>query len=63
MDEHFLSQEFDFVANKLGLSVDELKEIFAGENKTYRDYKNKRWLIGLGTDVLRMMGIEKRRFR
>jgi putative aminotransferase len=63
MDEHFLTQEFEFVANKLGLSVDELKEIFEGDNKTYRDYKNKRWLIGLGTNALRMLGIEKRFFR
>jgi hypothetical protein len=63
MDEHFLTQEFEFVANKLGLSVDELKAIFDGENKTYRDYKNKRWMIGLGTNALRMLGIEKRFFR
>jgi N-acetyl sugar amidotransferase len=63
MDEHFLTQEFEFVANKLGLSVDELKAIFEGENKTYRDYKNKRWMIGLGTNALRMLGIEKRFFR
>lgn len=63
MDEHFLTQEFEFVANKLGLSIDELKSIFEGENKTYRDYKNKRWLIGLGTNALRTLGIEKRFFR
>jgi mRNA-degrading endonuclease HigB of HigAB toxin-antitoxin module len=63
MDEHFLTQEFEFVANKLGLSVDELKAIFEGDNKTYRDYKNKRWMIGLGTNALRMLGIEKRFFR
>jgi putative aminotransferase len=62
MDEHFLTQEFEFVANKLGLSVDELRTIFDGENKTYRDYKNKRWLIGLGTNALRMLGVEKRLF-
>lgn len=63
MDEHFLTQEFEFVANKLGLTVDELKAIFEGENMTYRAYKNKRWLIGLGTNTLRMLGLEKRRFR
>lgn len=63
MDEHFLQQEFDFVAHKLGLTVDELREIFQGENKTYRDYKNKRWLIGAGTGLLRRLGFEKRFFR
>jgi N-acetyl sugar amidotransferase len=63
MDEHFLTQEFDFVANKLGLSVDELRAIFEGKNKTYRDYKNKRWMIGAGTEILRRLGLEKRFFR
>lgn len=63
MDEHFLAQEFDFVAHKLGLTVPELRAIFEGENQTYRDYKNKRWLIGAGTEILRRLGFEKRFFR
>lgn len=63
MDEHFLKQEFEYVANKLDLTVDELQGIFEGENKTYRDYKNKRWVIGLGSNVLRLLGLEKRLFR
>lgn len=63
MDEHFLRQEFEYVANKLGLSVPDLQALFEGPNKTYRDYRNKRWLIGLGTNVLRMLGMEKRFFR
>ncbi len=63
MDEHFLTQEFEYMANKLGLSVAELQTIFKGENKSYRDYKNKRWAIGLGTNLLRMLGLEKRFFR
>lgn len=63
LGEHFLKQEFEYVANKLDLTVNELQEIFDGKNKTYRDYRNKRWLIGLGTDVLRLLGLEKRFFR
>ena len=63
MDEHFLKQEFEFVAHKLGLSVEELRAIFEGENKTYRHYKNKRWVIGAGTEILRRLGFEKRFFR
>jgi putative aminotransferase len=42
---------------------DELQAIFDGPNKTYRDYKNKRWLIKLGANVLQMFGAEKRLFR
>lgn len=63
MDEHFLKQEFEYVANKLDLTVEELQTIFDGPNKTYKDYKNKRWLIGIGADMMRWMGLEKRLFR
>lgn len=63
MGEQFLRQEFVYVANKLGLSADELQEIFEGENKTYRDYRNKRWAIGIGAEVMRRLGLERRLFR
>ena len=63
MDEHFLEQEFEYVANKLDLTVKELQGIFAGPNRTYHDYKNKRWAIGVGANVLRLLGLERRLFR
>jgi len=63
MDEHFLKQEFEYVAHKLDMTVDELQQIFDAPRKTYRDYRNKRWMIGLGTTVLRTLGLEKRHFR
>lgn len=63
MDEHFLKQEFEYVANKLDLTVAELQEIFDGANRTYRDYKNKRWAISVGANVMRMLGMERRLFR
>lgn len=63
MDEHSMRQEFRYVANKLDLSEDELQAIFEGPNKTYRDYRNKKWLIGLGANVMQKLGLEKRLFR
>jgi N-acetyl sugar amidotransferase len=63
MDEHFLKQEFEYVAHKLGLTVDELQQLFDSPKKTYRDYKNKRDLIGLGANLMRKLGLEKRYFR
>ena len=63
MSETFLKQEFEYVANKLGLTVDELQAFFNGENKTYFDYKNKRALIGLGVKAMKILGLEKRLFR
>ncbi len=63
LDEHFLQQEFEYVAGKLDLTVDELQAIFTSANKTYRDYKNKRPLIGMGAYVMQTLGLEKRLFR
>lgn len=63
MDEHFLEQEFEYVAHKLGLTVDELRVLFDSPKKTYRDYKNKRWVIDSGASLLRALGLEKRFFR
>lgn len=63
LSEEELQQEFNYVAERLDLTPAELQEIFNGENKTYQDYKNKRWLIGLGANILRALGLEKRLFR
>ena len=63
MNEHFLEREFEYVAHKLDLSVQELQEIFDGPNKTYRDYRNKRALIGLGSKAMATLGLEKRLFK
>ena len=63
MDSHFLEREFEYVANKLDLTVEELQKIFEGENKTYKDYKNKRFLIGIGANVMQRLGLERRLFR
>ncbi|OQS42513.1 N-acetyl sugar amidotransferase [Chromobacterium haemolyticum] len=63
MSEHFLTQEFEYVSHKLGLTVEELQKLFELPKKSYRDYKNKRWLITLGANAMRMLGLEKRYFR
>jgi N-acetyl sugar amidotransferase len=63
MDEHFLKQEFEYVAHKLGLTVDELQQIFDSPKKTYKAYKNKRWIINSGANIMRRLGLEKRFFR
>ncbi len=63
LDEHFHEQEFEYVAHKLDLSVDELRQIFNEPKRTYRDYRNKRWLIRSGANMMRVLGLEKRFFR
>ncbi|MDN3639981.1 N-acetyl sugar amidotransferase [Simiduia curdlanivorans] len=61
--DEFMKNEFKYVANKLGMTVDELQAIFDEPNKTYRDYKNKLWLIQLGAKLLNWLGIERRNYR
>lgn len=61
--QEFLKLEMEFVADKLDFSLDEFTEIFNGTNKTFNDYKNKRWLIKLAANGMRTFGLEKRLFR
>lgn len=63
LDEHFLEQEFAYVANKLDLSAAELREIFNGPNKTCADYRNKLWLIDLAGRVMSMLGVDRRLYK
>jgi N-acetyl sugar amidotransferase len=58
-NEETIVQEFEYIAKKLDLTVSELKAIMEGENKTYRDYKNSMKLIGFGTNILRIAGIQR----
>lgn len=63
LDEKFLESEFEYVAHKLDLTVPGLQSIFEGQNKMCLDYKNKRFLIGIGSRVLSALGLERRLFR
>jgi N-acetyl sugar amidotransferase len=63
LSEEDMKKEFEYVANKLDLTVEELQKIYEGENKTFHDYKNKIKLISLGAKVMRKLGLEKRLFR
>ena len=60
---HFLLKEFSYVAKKLEISNSDLRDLFNGTNKSFKQYKNKRWLIGLGAKILSKLNFEKRLFR
>ena len=63
LPEKELEQEFEFVAQKLGLTVEELRQYFNGQNKSYKDYKTKHKIITLGTRIMQFLGVEKRAFK
>lgn len=54
-----IAQDFEYIATKLGVSVDELEALRDGPNKSYKDYKNAMTFINLGTRVLRAAGVQK----
>ncbi|WP_160714444.1 N-acetyl sugar amidotransferase [Chitinophaga solisilvae] len=62
-DDETIMQDFEYIATKLDITVQELRAIEAGENKTYRDYKNNMFLLDLGAKGMRMMGMEKKLIR
>ncbi len=63
LDEQTLKQEFEYVANKLGITVQEFQQIFEAPKKSYKDYRNKRHIINLGARAMMLLGLEKRLFR
>jgi N-acetyl sugar amidotransferase len=63
LDEHFAAQEFNYVANKLDLSTDELRAIFLAKNRNCDDYRNKRWVIDIAGWVMSMLGVDRRLYR
>ena len=58
-NEANVAEDFEYIATKLDLSVAELKQIMAGPNKTYKDYRNAMGMIELGTKVLRAVGVQR----
>jgi N-acetyl sugar amidotransferase len=63
MSEEFLQAEFNYIAEKLDFTKDELMNIFNSPNKTFHDYKSKYQLVKIGAKILSILGIEKRLFR
>lgn len=62
-DEEQAMEDMEYIAKKLGITIDEFKDIISQENKTYRDYKNSFKLLRIGIKLAMLFGIEKRNFR
>lgn len=54
-----MKQDFEYIANKLGITVQELEGYRDGPNKTYRDYKNAMTFIDIGTWGMRTLGMQR----
>lgn len=58
-----MERDKEYVAKKLGISVQEFDEIISRENKTPMDYKNSSGPIRLAVWGCKLLGIEKRNMR
>lgn len=54
-----INEEFDYIATKLGISSDELRKYWSMPKKSYKDYKNQRYLFNFGAAVLKKVGVER----
>lgn len=58
-DEATVHQDFEYIATKLDISVEELRALHEAPKRTYRDYKSAMPFIQLGTHVMRAVGVQR----
>ena len=57
-DEDMIEHDFEYVATKLGITVDELQSYMELPKKTYKDYKSQQLIYDVGAKVLKTLGLE-----
>lgn len=57
-DPETIDQEFEYIATKLGITVEELRGYLTMPKKFYWDYKNQESLFNFGAKVLKIIGLE-----
>lgn len=58
-DEETIAQDFEYIATKLGITVEELQGYMDAPNKTYKDYKSQDYIYHIGAKVMRAIRLEK----
>jgi len=57
-NEKTIAYDLEYVANKLGVSVDELNSYLVLPKRTYRDYKSQRQIYEWGAKAMKALGLE-----
>lgn len=57
-DPDTIEHDFEYIANKLEIPVNELRSYFDAPNKSYRDYKNQQIVYDIGAKAMRTLGLE-----
>jgi N-acetyl sugar amidotransferase len=58
LDDATVRQEFEYVANKLGITTQELQGYMDAPNKSYKDYRSQEAFYMLGARVMKALGLE-----
>jgi len=58
-DPSTISDEFNYIATKLGITPEVLRHYFTMPKEYYWDYKNQQNVFRIGAKVLNLLGIEK----
>lgn len=58
LDEETVRQESEYVATKLGISLEELLGYLSAPNRSYRDYRSQRWLYWAGTKAMKLLRLD-----
>jgi N-acetyl sugar amidotransferase len=62
-DKDTIAHDFEYIATKLGITVDELRGYMDAPNKSYRDYKSQMNTFLWGIRILKALGVERRVMR
>lgn len=54
-----IHQDFEYVATKLGISIDELQSYMDSPNKSHLDYKSQKNIYNIGAKIMRLLRLEK----
>ena len=55
-DPETISHDFEYVANKIGISTKELEFYFKIPKKTYKDYKSQKYFYSWGSKIYQLFG-------
>lgn len=58
-DPSKIEDEFKYIATKLGITPEKLREYFNMEKKFYTDYKNQVSMFKIGAKLLKFIGVER----
>ncbi len=58
-DQDAIAHDFEYIATKLGITVNELQGYFDLPKRCYKDYSSQRYLFDIGANVLHAVGKER----